>query len=552
MTGWGAYWRMGAALLSGALLASSFPPAELSGVAWVALVPLLIALLRAPQPAASGFKALFRLGFASGLAFWLISLSWLFSLFHTSPAPAVLVILGWLVLACCCAVYLGLFAVGAGWLGWRIGTSRLWQTALLTVLIPLVWTGWEAARSYWVTGFPWNLLGVSQYRNLALIQCAEWVGTPGISAVVMLSNAGLAFTIMRYLPPRDQIYRPHLELFIVLLTVAVCYRSGMMLVHRNAAMEEGALVRLTAVQPAIPQVKKWTQEEVDQVHSTLRRLTWQAVHGGEGVPDLVIWPETATPYCVTEAGESRELVLQLSREGAPLLVGSMDIMDLGGQQLCYNGSFLFSTNGVQIGKYYKQHLVPFGEYVPLSGLIPWLAGLAPMGWNCEPGTRPDVFTVGAPVWSFSTLICFEDIMSDLSRAFVKAGARLLVNQTNDAWFDHSAGPQQHLSHCVFRCVENRLPAVRVANTGISCLILPTGAVVDPTRNDRRHAPLPETPSWQVVIPGADFSPTLYTRYGDWMFGFPCGAIAVLVLILAAWDFRRCRGGAGHSDSCSLL
>ena len=182
--------------------------------------------------------------------------------------------------------------------------------------------------------------------------------------------------------------------------------------------------------------------------------------------------------------------------------------------------------------YNKQHLVPFGEYVPLSEWIPWLATFAPMGWNCSPGREATVFSVGEPAWTFSVLICFEDIMSDLSRAFVKAGARLLVNQTNDAWFDRSAGPVQHMAHCVFRCVENRVPAVRVANSGISCLIQPNGLIVDPTGNGRGTPPQPLTPRWQVAVPGDGYEPTPYTRYGDWLFGIPCGIVAAVCFVLA--------------------
>ena len=531
------YARWGAALLSGVLLACSFPPFEFASVAWVALIPLLIAILyrtgqaEAPVP-------LFRLGFAAGAVFWLITLSWLFRLLETSPAPAFLIILGWLALSACCALYMGAFALCAGWLAKRIGMAKLWQTALLTVLIPLLWTGWEVARSYWLTGFPWNLLGVSQYRNIVLIQIAQWTGVPGVSALVMLANTGLAFTLLRYLPPREKKYRPHIELFMALMVIAVCFRFGSMLVKRQAWLEEGPEVSIAAVQPAIPQVKKWSDEAVNQVHQALRELTLEAVHSSEGLPDLVIWPETATPYCVTEQGESRELVLQLSREGSPLLVGSMDMISLGGRTLCYNGSFLVTSNGVFAGTYYKQHLVPFGEYVPLSVWIPSLANLAPMGWNCEPGRSATVFTLEKPGLSFSSLICFEDIMAGLSREFVRAGARLLVNQTNDAWFDRSAGPAQHLSHCVFRCVENRVPAIRVANSGISCLILPSGAVVDQTQNDRTHPPCPSVSRWQLTLPGPGFSPTLYTRYGDGLFGIPCALFAVGILVVLLLEFRR--------------
>ncbi|MEI8121426.1 MAG: apolipoprotein N-acyltransferase [bacterium] len=523
------HWRILAALLSGVLLALSFPPFKTANLAWVALIPLLIALIRQPEGGNTVGQA-FRLGISGGLVFWLLSLSWLFRLFETSPAPMLLIGLAWLFLGACCALYWGAFSVAASWLCRKVGTAKLWQSAILTILLPVVWVGWEVARSYWFTGFPWNLLGVSQYRNIVLIQWVQWAGVPGISALVMLANTSLAFTLIRYLPPCDRKYRPHIELFIALTVIALCYRSGYALVLKHGTI--GNSVDIVAIQPAIPQVQKWSQDQIDIVHSSLRNLTIGALDAEVTLPDLVIWPETATPYCVTEEGESRDLALELCRKGAPLLIGSMDILKVNRESLCYNGSFLFATNGVITKSYYKQHLVPFGEYVPLSGWIPWLANLAPMGWNCQPGKQATVFTMGKPSWSFSCLICFEDIMAGLSRAFVKAGARLLINQTNDAWFDRSAGPEQHLSHCVFRCVENRVSAIRVANSGITCLILPTGVILNPTENARGTPPQASSPRWQVPLPDADFQPTVYTCYGDWIFGIPCGVIAVAIFLAA--------------------
>ena len=534
------YWRVLAAVVSGLLLALSFPPFESSQVAWVALIPLLLALLQGVGTAvpavrrglgeASLPKKSFRLGYTAGLVFWLVTMSWMLRLFETSPAPAIVIVLGWVLLSAYCALYSGVFAMTVVWAAGKIGREKLWQTVLLTVLIPVLWVGGEMARSILLTGFPWDLVGISQFRNVALIQCAQWVGVPGVSALVLLANTGLAFTMLRYLPPREKRYRPHLELFIALMAIALCFRTGMGLVRQNTPADGG--VEIAAVQPAIPQVKKWSQEQIDLIHSTVRRLTAQVLKDGGTHPDLLIWPETATPYCVTEEGESKDLVVELSRNGSPLLVGSMDVINLGQDSLCYNGSFLFDTNGVMVKHYNKQHLVPFGEYVPLSEWIPWLATFAPMGWNCSPGREATVFSVGEPAWTFSVLICFEDIMSDLSRAFVKAGARLLVNQTNDAWFDRSAGPVQHMAHCVFRCVENRVPAVRVANSGISCLIQPNGLIVDPTGNGRGTPPQPLTPRWQVAVPGDGYEPTPYTRYGDWLFGIPCGIVAAVCFVLA--------------------
>lgn len=541
-----ALWRPGAAALSGVLLAAAFPPFECAQVAWVALIPFLLAVLHdagggAPMPAPllrQRIRVAFRVGGIAGLTFWLTNMAWLLTLCRTSPAPVVLIVAAWLLLAGYCALYVAAFAATTAWAAGKLGCDRIWKNMVLTLLIPVLWVGGEMVRSWLFSGFPWNLLGVSQFRNVVLIQSAEWVGVAGISALVMLMNTGLAFTVLRQLPPRqERHYRPNLELFIALAVVALAFRAGIRLVREIEPASR--VLQVAAVQPAIPQVKKWTEDQVNTIHSTLRSLTEQALREGESRPDLIIWPETATPYCVTDDRyESRELVLELSRRGVPLLVGSMDIVGLNHEVLCFNASILFGTNGMEIARYNKQHLVPFGEVVPLSDTFPWLAQLAPMGWNCTAGRVPTVFDLGSPSRPFSCLICFEDIMAGLSRAAVKAGARLLVNQTNDAWFDGSAGPNQHLSHCVFRCVENRVSAIRIANTGVSCLIEPSGMISGDTRNSARYPPEAATPRWQVGVPGEEFQPTWYTRYGDITFGIPCGIVALIGVVLTWVAARR--------------
>lgn len=545
-------WKPLAAILSGLVLACAFPPFESWQGAWFGLVPLLMAVLytalagRVPETAgAKGVPVLskravlwqsFRLGILAGAVFWLITLSWLLRLLETSPAPAVLIVAGWLLLAGYCALYMGAFAMTFAWVVGVIGVGRLWRTLLLTVGIAILWVGFEYGRSVLFGGFPWNLLGVSQYKAPALIQIAAWVGVPGVSGMMALLNAGIVFTVLRYLPGhREEHYRPHIELFMGLMVTAFCFRLGYMAI-REYQWPPGQFV-VTAVQPAIPQIKKWTDEQVDRIHTTLRNMTEAAVMGDQK-PDLVVWPETATPFCVTAEGESQDLVRDLSRHGVPMLVGSMDVVQTNDASQCFNSSFLFDKTGRVVARYDKQHLVPFGEYIPFSGLIPWLAQLAPMGWNCSAGAEATIFKVGDPVTSFACLICFEDVMAGLSRMAVRRGARLLINQTNDAWFDRSAGPEQHLSHCVFRSVENRVPALRVANSGITCLIEPSGMIVAPTENDGGRLPTPVLREWHVYIPPQNMTLTPYSRYGDWRFAIPCAVVTALCFVGTLMAIRR--------------
>lgn len=525
------FWKPAVALGSGALLAAGFPPFNMWQAAWIALAPLLLALvLSTPREG-------FRLGFLSGVVCWLISLSWLLRLLDTSPAPGALIVIGWVLLGGYCSIFTGGFGLAFAWIAERLGTARLWRTILLTLAAPVLWCGFEYLRSVAFGGFPWNLLGVTQYRNVFLIQPAEWFGVYGISAVLVLFNAGFAFTAIRYLPGRrERTYRPHLELFVGLMTTAFCFRAGMVM-SRNTSADD-ALLAVAAVQPNIPQLKKWEDGMADQIHATLRHLTEQAATNALR-PDVIVWPETATPYCVTdEAGGSMDLVKDLCRLGVPLLVGSMDIYGAGGGMTCFNSSFLFDGAGRIASRYDKQHLVPFGEYIPLSGMIPALARLAPMGWNCTAGREATVFRAGHGNTGFSCLICFEDAMPWLSRAFVRRGARLLVNQTNDAWFDRTSGPEQHLAQCVFRAVENRVPVLRVANSGITCLIQPSGLIEDATANSRAEPPEAAVRVWAVAPAAKDMPLTLYTRYGDRLFALPCGVAAGICFVLAFVTSRR--------------
>lgn len=518
---WLAGWRSVAAVASGAMLALAFPPFEAWQLAWVALVPLLIALTGV-GPAEGA-----RLGWRAGLTFWLVTLSWLLRLLQTSPAPFPLILLGWVLLAGYCALYMAGFGLTFAWLVRRLGgADRYWQTLALMGLASAVWTGGEYARGVIGGGFPWNGIGVSQYRFPVVIQSAEWGGVAAVSALVVLVNAGIAFTVRRYLPGQPQRgYRPHVELFLGLLATALCFRQGIGGVRQHAGAPTG--VTVAAIQPAIPQLKKWAEGQADRILSELRTLTESALQL-DPRPDLMVWPETATPECVTDEGESRDLVLELSRKGVPLLVGSMVVAPMGERDyLCYNASILFDRQGQMAGRYDKQHLVPFGEYIPLSGVWPFLARLAPMGWNCTAGQEATVLRAGPAAVPFSCLICFEDILPGLARSAVRNGARLLINQTNDAWFDRTGGPLQHMSHSVFRAVENRVPVVRVANSGITCLIHPNGAIEEETVNAWSVPPKAEVMAWPVGVPGPEWVPTLYSRYGDCLFALPCGVIALV-------------------------
>jgi apolipoprotein N-acyltransferase len=550
-----------AALATAALLTAAFPPFNAPDAAWAALVPLLLLCVYTPP------RAAFRWAWAGGFAFWLATLSWLLQIMHTGGYAAA-VIVGWVLLSAYCALYLGLFALLASeafqMVGVRTGNTApprgdALRRVGLVLLLPILWVGCEFLRAELFTGFGWNALGVSQYRaNLALIQLAEWGGVYAVSFVIVAMNVGLALTAGRFIESARHRVRLQRN-FELTVAIAICLGAlyvGLRTRREYAVSPEGSRVRVTAVNPDIPQVQKWDEHSAEVIVDTLTDLTEKALVGS---PHLVVWPETTLPNLLRFDETTQAFVGALARKGSPLFVGSMDMDDDGSSRRFYNSAFLVSTNGALEGDYQKRHLVPFGEYIPLDCYVPLLSRFSPLGVSCTPGRSATVFRIAGvarrPI-PFAALICFEDTIAALSRDSVRNGARLLVNLTNDAWFDKSAGALQHMSHCVFRCIENRVPAVRCANQGVTCFIDRSGAIDKMTLDllCQGEALAGGYRTEEVGIPSEDLRPTFYNRHGDWPFAFPC---AVVVVAGTAFWWRLNRrvhreetGNAGKHDGTS--
>ena len=534
---WGDVLRGIAAACCGFLLWAAFPPLENWESAWVALIPLLL-MAHVSRPAVS-----FRWGWLGGMVFWLLSLSWLLRLSRTGGWPP-LVALGWVALSAYCALYVGAFAAAAAFLMRRLtapdrgppwfrnlGIGRL----LLVIVLPAVWCGLEHIRGTWFTGFGWNTLGVSQFRNPAVIQWAAWGGVYAVSAPMVALNAALALTAIDIVPGFGTVRRRlHPELLLGLVMASATWIGG----ARMAASERAAAsrtkrdtVKVAAVQPAIPQRKKWTADAVDRIY---RELETQTRFAELGRPELIVWPETALPASLPNDSRSLDFVRDVA-DRTPLLVGSMEATpETSPEEPAFSNSvFLFDADGRIRQVYRKVHLVPFGEYIPFDRHVPLLKRMAPLGFSCRAGREITVFRLpDRPEAAFSSLICFEDTIPSLAREAVGSGARFLVNQTNDAWFDGTVGPLQHLSQCVFRSVENRVDTVRVANTGVTCHIDAAGRIVSVLSdggNDR--TPVAGFALYAVGLRPSNRPPTPYGRGGDLLFGVPCQGVT---LALGAW------------------
>jgi apolipoprotein N-acyltransferase len=432
-------------------------------MAFFALLPFVLCLRWNPG-------ARLRLGFLAGLFFWVPSLWFL------SPVT----IPGAVLLAAYCALYwVPLAWVWGGFLsGWQ--SQRILDTLGFVVGGAAVWCGLEWIRGWFLTGFPWNDLAVSQWENYGLLQLASVGGTGLVSFVVVVMNLGVALSLMGVVERMGSGHRNrmHPELYLPVLILTGSFTWGMTEMRRlQPEQQDYERLRLAAIQPLSE--NKWSDELVEENF----RVLWELSDAAMSLkPDLVVWPETAIPEELRYSPRSVELVRRLVSGGVPLVAGSLDFetdSDEGQvRRIFYNSAFLIDPSGNIIDDYRKQHLVMFGEYMPFAGWLPFLRALTPMPEDVTPGTGSGVLRLDSAGMSLGMLICFEDLMPGLARKRVEEGADLFLNQTNDAWFDPLWGSTAHLSHAVFRSVEQRRPTVRVTNSGVSAWIDPRGVVRD--------------------------------------------------------------------------
>jgi apolipoprotein N-acyltransferase len=491
------------AVASALLLFVVFPPLEWTWAAGLALVPLLVMARRVPA------RMAVRMGFVAGFLFWLLSVRWLT---HVTVA-------GWIFLSAYCA----LFILPTTWMAnrWRGGAAGF------AASLAVVWCGSEFLRGWIGGGFPWNTLGAGLTPWLTGIQVAEFGGVWLVSGLVVFANALLAWALAER--------RGWGALAICALGLAAVLGWGAWRVGVLAKPERS--IRIALVQTSIPQDEKWVTSKILTIYSRLKELTLKAQTDPK--LELVIWPETALPDDVRNSEPSYELVWSLCTNGTQILTGSLDTSVLdSSEELYFNSAFLFDEEGRIAGEYDKRHLVIFGEFIPLASWIPW-RWQAALGLpaSISAGEDGSVFLAGKGQIPLAPLICFEDILPYLARADVRAGARLLVNLTNDAWFDEVLAPRQHMRNAVLRAVENRVPLVRAANTGVSCVIEPSGRIASFLSDGAGRTDAPGVLWADVAVP-ADGAPlTFYARFGD-MYGIACAVATILWLARAVWMRRK--------------
>lgn len=511
------------ALASGLLFFLAFPgPVGLASMAWLALVPLFLAINGAP------FGLAWRLGLAAGLVHYLSLLYWIIIVLGRYGHLAWWVSLPALILL---ALYMGLYIAFFAGLANRLmqrGTSFVWTA-------PALWVVFDFLRGVVLSGFPWQDLAYSQYEHPQLLQVADLFGHHGLTFLIVMVNS-LVFLLLTQGPPSWKKNRPaYLWILSGLLVLALAATYNFMRYRDIASdLKNTASIRVTAVQGDIAQDLKWTpalQQETVAIYTDLSR---QALAAAGSRPTLLVWPETALPFYPHNNPLFPELQANFVKaEKIWLLTGSpyYESILMPDQQTpfgytqtprYYNSALLLSPDGEITARYDKQHLVPFGEYLPLRRYLPLPGPLVESIGDFTPG-GPGV-PISCQNARIGVLICFESIFPELAGKWVERGANLLVNITNDAWFGRSSAPWQHLSMAVLRAVENRRSLVRAANTGISGFVDPLGRLIKTSPLFTQRFLTADVPLFEEK--------TLFVRFGRVAFIVFCFLVALAGLAVS--------------------
>jgi apolipoprotein N-acyltransferase len=489
-----------AALALGALAALTLPPFH--------LYPLLLAfaglldLLRRAERRSEAFV----LGWCFGFGHFLVGLYWIGIAFFTDAerfgafaVPAVLLL---------CA-YLALYPALAAWLTvlWR------WRSPLASALVlALAWTAGEMARGVLFGGFPWNLIGYAFAQSTAISQLAALTGIHGLSLLAVTLGAVPAAWLEGSGGAR---WQPLAAGAMILLAI---WAGGALRLADGIAAPTAA-VRLRLVQGNVAQQEKWRPEGRARVFQRHLALSAQG-----GPVTHVVWPESAAPYPLDQDPAARQMIAEVVPPGGFLLTGG-ERFDLSREPpLAWNTLFVIDRTGALVARYDKRDLVPFGEFLPLRAVLSriGLEKLTHGTIDFQPGPGRQTITLpGLP--PVSPLICYEAIFPG---KVVEPGARpdWLLNITNDAWFGRSTGPYQHLAMARMRAIEEGLPLVRSANTGIS-------AVVDPWGRIQAELGLGKTGVLDATLPRPLAQGTPFARTGPVIVLIPACALALCALVL---------------------
>jgi apolipoprotein N-acyltransferase len=432
-------------------------------------------------------------------------------------------------------IYLGSY-FGFFGLTFNLIRSRAGMTAAFFAA-PFIWVSLEYVRSNLsFLALPWGLLAHSQHQYLSVIQIASLAGTYSISFLILMVNAALASLVLALyesprlsgkwypkIPPNLPLPKGGALQSRVSKTLVATAASLIILTliygHITASTPiTGKAIKLSLVQGNIEQAKKWDPRYASEIIAIYSELTQEAL---KDKPDLIIWPETATPGSISLNPELYAETENIVRKAATyLLLGSAQhqkFEEKGSMQLKYfNSAYLIhpGPGRTKNQRYDKIRLFPFGEYLPYKEIIPWSSiGVSESG-NYLSGKEFTVFK--HPTFRFGVTICWENVFPNLFRQFVMGGAECMINITNEARFGKTAAPYQLVSISVFRAIENKVFVIRCANTGVSCFIDPYGRIIDRLKDEKNKDIFVRGVMSGQITPLR--SKTTYTRYGDWFVG----------------------------------
>ena len=545
------YWPHGCAILSGILLALCFPHYDFANLIWVWQAPLLAALWFSNPSGADTprWRYGFFLGYLSGVSFFVLNINWITEISKVSGT-----ILSGVAALFCLTVYfavyfalLGAFAATVG--RWVIpeptgkGKADLFDQSIAVLKVAFLngaaWCGLEWLRGLVFTGFGWNGLGVALENQLLLVQFADVIGITGYGFIMMFAGViGFATVVRLVHEVRDrQRLKPHLDFALGVAMIIGLFLYGVSKVNYRPA--ESVDVRARIMQLNISMEDKWSEEIKlrQKVVFDYRDLTRVFVETAQ--PDLVLWPETSLPGHFSFKWVQEFLNDDVLKGDDFYLLAGLEDTNLQESEI-YNTITLMkgSTETYQMHK--KVHLVPLGEYIPFRGKLPffeWIAG-GIIEADFAPGDSHEPLTMvkdGHDI-DIIPLICFEDTVPRHARQFIRPGPQIIVNVTNDGWFNDSAEVEQHFNNAIFRCIELRRPMIRCANTGISAFIDSRGSLYEHDSQDTYPRILRDETTGSTRIRGSlpgtvevDLNPpvTVYARIGD-AFSIAMGCLALLV------------------------
>jgi len=510
-----------AVLLSSAFRFLMFPPVSLAELGYLFLLPLLL-----PDWSTRGFRSIIAWGWLAGFLFWFSSLIWLR---HVTFA-------GTVGLAGILAVFTATWLLIYG--RWLQSSRSVWVPLTAAAL----WVLLEWSRTWFLWGFPWNPVSVSQWNRPAVLSVASITGGWGLSFLLVWINVALArWIIQPFTKWREKGFLPYarqIPLMLVIPVGVLAFTSGWYF-WNSVKRSPSAPIKVGLVQPYM--TMKWEEGEIIE---NIRRL-WDNTRAlGPGEADIILWPESSTPMPIIGDEGMRNGIEWLSSEmEAPILMGNMAFYREEG--VYENGIFLVDPlEGLNPVYYAKRELVPFGEYIPFRRFLPFLEKVVPIGMDCRPGSEPVLFpfpsntAVGSE--KIGALVCYEDSFPELARSSVVAGADWLFVATNNVWYGEEAGAYQHAAHSVLRAAETRRPVLRSGNGGWSGWIDEWGHVRRAMTNEDGSIYFrgSELVTVERDLRFKDYQ-TPFVRFGNW-FIYLCGLIFGLGFWFSKKASRRVR------------